>query len=268
VEPKPTEPPKPTEEEIAAQKKEQEERDLRFIQTTSEALKPKIAVSEADMEVILEGGEAAAAKMSELLVQQHATVMLETRRGVYDDVNAYIESLESRLKPVFSQQDELQKVAVETQFLQTFPEYGENEQALKAARQVAEQLVTNFPEETSKMDLNEFVEEVDRQTSNYLTSQVKMWNPKFEGDWRAFQQANLQGGAPAPEGGQTPPAQPAQGGQTPPAQAPQGGAPAAPAAPARKRPKAPAANAPAATSVVGDPHAKSWQKQTAASLAD
>jgi hypothetical protein len=266
-EPKPTEPPKPTEAELEAQRKEQEVKDRNFIDETRQRIK-YATISEGDMDVILEGGEAAAAKMSELLAQQHANTILETRRGVYEDVNNYISDLEQRLGPVFTQQDELQKAAVETQFLQTYPEYGKNPNALKAARQVAEQLVTNFPEETSKMELPEFIQEVDRQTSAYLTSQVKMWNPQFAGTWREFappEPSAAPAGAPpatpaapaAPAG--APPAAP-----TAPVAAPAPGA--APAAPAKPRP--PAANSPAATPMIGDPHAKSWQKSTAQSLAD
>ena len=259
ADPEPPAPTEPTEEEKAAQV----EKDRRFVEDTASKI-TFTKISEPDMDVILEGGEPAAAKMGELLAQQAANTILETRRGVYDDVNKYIADLESRLGPVFTQQDQLQKAAVETQFLQTYPEFGKNEHALKAARQVAEQLVTQFPEDTAKMDLPTFVAEVERQTSAYLTSQVKMWNPAFDGSWRDFQPPAAPQAAPVvPAAPQAAPAAPGAL-LAPPVPLTSPAAPAAPTA----RPRPPAANAPVATPAIGDPKARDWQTNTAKSLAD
>lgn len=262
--PKPTEPEKPkelTEEEKAEiARKEQV-----FIEETAKQIQ-FTKISEQDMDAILEGGEAAASKMSELLAKQAAHVMLETRRGIYEDVNAYIGSLEERLNPVFSQQDQLQRVAVETQFLQSYPEFSENPNALAAARQVAEQLVTQFPEETSKMELPQFIQEVERQTSSWLNSQIKLWNPAFQGTWRDFQ-GQAQPASPQPPAQAQPasPQPPAQQRMAPPA--PPAANPTQQKHMQRRRPPAPAANSPTSSAVV-DPKGRDWQSETAKSLAD
>lgn len=242
------EPPKgPSEEEV--KKMEQT-----FIAETVEKLGGRISVTEAEMDAMIEGGPEAATTLKNVLARTQATAILETRRGMYDELNSYISGLEARINPLIEQQAQLQRATVENVFVSTFPEYADNQQAMTVARQIAESMAEKYPEETQKMSHQQFAAEVDRQATQYLDSQLKVWAPQFDGGWKDFhkQMASQQPTTPT----QTPPATPA----PPPAPTP---------TPAPAKPKPPAHNSPAAPVAKGGPSTGAegnWQSGVARSL--
>lgn len=232
----------PTAEEIAAS-------EARFIQET--AAKIQTDVDTGKLEAILVGGEEGAKALASVLQSVAARAVLETRKGIYGELNPHLSRLQAQLSPLLSNQRELERISMEQAFVSKFPEYGEH---LDDARTVAQLLIEKYPSEVEQMSREEFITEVERQTNQILQSNFSRWNKT--GTWKEFKKA-----ASAPAPAQTPhvqttPAQPAQ---------PAVQQPAAPAAPSKPAVRAPSSNSPG-TLVGGKP--KDWHRGVAASLTD
>ena len=205
-----------------------------------------VTFSKDDVEKILEGGEEAAAILSARINPILAKTVLETRKSIYNELNPYFERANSVMAPLLEQQVQFERVATEQVFATRHPDFSGQ---LDRARQVAEQLIAQYPKETAAMNREQFVDEVAAQTSRILQEEYKRFNPTVTDTWReSLARQKVVAAAPA--------------------------AAAVVAAPvvaaARPAVAAPSSNSPAAgaSAAAGGATSRDWHKQTAASLVD
>lgn len=191
----------------------------------------QLSLQEGDLEAVLVGGKEGVEAFSNILRNVAARAILETRKSVYPDFEQHFANLYSALEPLHAQQFELERYATEQAFVSQFPEYSGED--LQLARSVAEELLARYPQQVNSMTREQFVAEVDRQTSNL---KQKEWSRyRREGDpesWKEYVRAQKAKAAPAS-------GQPMAGPQTQPQ-----AAPATPPAVPAPRPKPPAGNSP------------------------
>lgn len=222
-EPAPQGPPAPTAEEIA-------QREAEFINATAPTL--DAVLTEEQMDTLLTGGQEAVKLFTHLRQQDMARAVLVARKGIAEQVNPIIKALSEQIRPLAEQHQNLQVYHTEQHFVSKHKDFAPH---VQTARSVATELWKRFPEQVSRMTLDQFVDEVARQTDTILTNQYKQWFPTGNGDWRAATRAM-----------QAPAAPPAPAVVTPtPAPVP-AAAPAPQPAP-RAAVRAPASNGPAGT---------------------
>lgn len=235
--PTPAQPSGPTPEQI-------KEAESKFIND----LVPKIDVelSDKDLETVLVGGAEGAAVLTNALKRAAARAVVEARRSLADDFNPHLQEIYSRLAPIVSEAEALQRITVEQAFLQTYPEYSEY---IADAREVAEALLKAYPEQVRGMTREQFLTIVEQQTDRLKQAEFARWNPQYKGSWKQWVKEKNTPVPAAPE----------------PAPAPDPTPEPAPAPVEKPKIAAPAANPPGVV-VGGKP--KSWHKSTAASLTE
>lgn len=206
-------PPQLTPEQIA-------EREKQWVDENAKEI--SISVTPQEMEGILVGGEESVAAMQALLSRVAAQSLLLARKTIYTDLNERLlprlEAYEKQLGPVVQEYEKIQRHAAEQSFLTRYPDF-QVPTARNKARQVAEALRQQYPEQVARLSQDQFDDEVARQTDRILTDEFKTWHPDPSQTWRTFFKA------PAPPAA------------TPAAAAP----PAVPAAAPAAAPEAPAA---------------------------
>ena len=197
-----------------------------------------------ETETLLTGGDESAALLSKKFTDTVAQAVLLARKSIYAEVGPVVDRLAGTVTPLVQQQIQLEKIAVEQQFVQEHPDIVPH---VAVARSIAEELLRLYPNETRAMTREQFTREVYAQTDVYLQGEYRRFNPSASGSWR---DANKPVAPIAP---------PAAGLATP--------APA-PAVVAAVIPRAPAptANSPAGTASGGAP--QSFSKSVAKSLQD
>lgn len=136
---------------------------LAFVETTAKSLEIP-ALTEAEMDEILEGGKPAVAKFEEIRRRDLAYAIMTTREGIYNELNPVLEQTFQRiqaLQPALDEHMNWQRVRVEESFKTVYP-YMVPHMAL--AKQVAASLMKQFPEQVSKLSQEDFFKELERQT--------------------------------------------------------------------------------------------------------
>lgn len=136
---------------------------LAFVETTAKGLEIP-ALTEAEMDEILEGGKPAIAKFEEIRRRDLAHAIMTTREGIYNELNPVLEQTFQRiqaLQPALDEHMNWQRVRVEESFKTAYP-YMVPHMAL--AKQVAASLMKQFPEQVSKLSQEDFFKELERQT--------------------------------------------------------------------------------------------------------
>lgn len=206
-----------------------------------------VTMTDEELDTILAGGKDAVSAFQTIRKRDMATAILEARKGIAAGLNPVMNEMFAALKPLVANHQDIQRYQVEQQFLTKHKDFAPH---APRAKQVAEELARRFPQQVSKMTVDQFIDEVARQTDNILTNEHKQWFPGGNGDWRGALKA-AQAAA-------------AQSTVTPPAPAPAQQPIAQPAAPAAARVvRAPAANVPVGASGAASPD---WRKTVAGSM--
>lgn len=184
-----------------------------------------------ELETILNGGEDAAKLFGQKLVDAAAKAVLLARKSIYNDLNPLLSQMQNNLTPVVRSQQEVEMIAAEQQFLAAYPDYKEH---LSTVREVAQALLTQYPEQCAKMTREQLAAEVERQSSRILQENFAKWNKT--GTWKDAGKAPAAAPTPAPAAAPTPVV------------------------------PAPSANSPAATPAASAPG--NWHKSTAKDLQD
>ena len=233
LQPPPPAPKPPTAEEIAAA-------ETKYLADLNKAVGvPEI--SEQLMDTIFTGGKEGAAALSAVVRDAAARAILETRKSIYKELDPILTAHQAALRPLVDQSQQLDRITIEQEFVHSHPEF--TGESLNLARQVAETLATQYPDQVNAMSRQQFVTEVARQTDRLLNGQARQLVPGFTGTWKDL--AKFQAATAVPT------------------------APTAPVAPVVPVPKVkpPAGNSPG--SVTGMTQgARGFQRTTAASLSD
>lgn len=236
----------PTPEEISAM-------EMQFVNEFSKSV-GEIPVNEEQLEKILIGGKEGVSALVDLLKTTSARATLEARKSIYAELNPHVQTIVSQLTPLVENNAQIERFTVENMFTTQFPEY--QGELLGTAKMVAEELVKQYPQITSQYTREQFIAEVDRQSSRIIGEEFKRWNPNFQGTWKDYakmQKAAQPAATPAP---------------VPPSVAAKPAAPVSkPATPVSSKPavKAPAANSP--HNMTGG-SIKEWGKSVAGTLVD
>lgn len=126
-------------------------------------------LDEDQLNTILDGGDGAVAAFNDIRRRDAARAMLETRLSLEADLNPLLQHIHNAMAPVLERERQLAEYQITTQFSNKYAELIPHEQT---ARKVAEQLTTQYPEETSKMTPDQFVDEIARQTENILNARA------------------------------------------------------------------------------------------------
>ncbi len=236
----------PTPEEISAM-------EMQFVQDFSKTV-GDIPVNEEQLEKILIGGKEGVSALVDLLKTTSARATLEARKSIYAELNPHVQTIVSQLTPLVENNTQIERYTVENMFTAQFPEY--QGELLGTAKMVAEELVKQYPQITSQYTREQFIAEVDRQSSRIIGEEFKRWNPNFQGSWKDYskmQKAAAPAAIPAPVAAPVP--------------AKTSAPVARPSAPTSQKPsvKPPASNSP--HNMTGGA-TKEWGKSVAGSLID
>lgn len=253
---KPEDPPKPKEltpEEVA-------QREQAFIAEQAAKLDFKDVVKDDDIEALLVGGEKAVDTLSKVMKETTARAILEARRSIFAEVGPYLQNLESQVRPVIEQTQQLDTYTTTQLFEHRHPEFKEAGQ-MDLVRSMGEEIAMRYPEQVRKMTREQFVDEVARQVDPVVQQDYKRFHPSADGSWKDFfkglKNPLKQDVPPAPTGVTTTPTEP----KTPPAPKTPDASPPEPQTP--PKPKPPAASN---TRLIGG-KPLDWHKKTAQELA-
>ena len=228
-----------TPEQIAAQKTELKKQESAWCEQMAKDAELSFITTPDEVETILTGGKDAVAMLDKKMKEVCSQAVLLARKSMYHELNPKLEQLAASVTPLVTNNLQLERIAVEQQFLAAYPEYGPH---AEITRNMAEAIVAAFPKEVEQMTREQFCAEVAAQADREIQAQFLRWNP---GSTKSWKEAAKEGAAaPAPA-----------------APAP---APAAPA-PAPVKVLPPHGNSPAAAPTAGAPN---WNKDTAKSLRD
>ena len=235
-------PQEPTAEQIAGLEKEWIEQNAAEITTAT--------VSEALLDTIVLGGKEGAKALETLLKQVAAHGVLLARKSMFGDLNPVLDELRQAVVPVQQQFVQMERVAAQHEFFATYPEFSESDQDKAFVQEVAETLMTKYPEWTAKLPAGPagrkaFLAEVARQADMIKQSEFKRWFPSHPGTWKDHQREQK---AAAQQQSVATPA-------------------VAPAAPTTPRVRPPGANAPSPSPSLGSSE-KDFQRSVAAALAN
>ena len=166
----------PSPEEIAAM-------EMQFVQDFSKSV-GDIPVNEDQLEKILIGGKEGVAALVDLLKHTSARATLEARKSIYAELNPHVQTIVGQLTPLVENNAQLERYTVENMFTTQHPEY--QGELLGTAKMVAEELVRQYPQITSQYTREQFIAEVDRQSSRIIGEEFKRWNPNFQGTWKDY----------------------------------------------------------------------------------
>jgi hypothetical protein len=162
--------PAPTAEEIAQKEEEW---------VTKSSSQMKADLTEQDLETILTGGPEAVKLFSGIRQRDMARAVLSARKGIAEALNPVLENIFNSLQPVLQQHEQVQRYSVTQQFEAKHPDFKPH---MDLATKVAESLMERHPAEVGKMSTEQFLDEVARQTDNFLTQNWRRFNPS--GSWR------------------------------------------------------------------------------------
>ena len=207
--------------------------------------KLSVPITEKEMEAILSGDKDGVALLSGKLNSVVARAVLLARKSVYAELNPILGQLQANLQPVFQNTQQVEAAAAEHQFFTAYPDFSKHADTV---RKVGEALFTRYPKEVAAMTREQIMAEVAAQSDRIIQDECNRFAPGK--NWRDLSKPTAP--APAPVAAAPAPA---------PAPAPVAAAPA----PAPAKIQAPGSNSPAGTPAGGT--TKSWNKETAASLA-
>lgn len=161
----------PTPEEIA-------QRENDWIANTAPTL--AAAVTEEQLDTLLQGGPEAVKLFTQLRQTDMARAILLARKTIADGINPVFEQLFGAVAPLAQQQQQLQRETVERTFLAEHQDFVPH---VGMCREIAEQLVSLYPQQVGKMSVKQFNAEVARQADVILTNQYRMFNPSAA-SWR------------------------------------------------------------------------------------
>src|SRR5213075_148582 len=115
------------------------------------------------------------------LAQVASRSALLARKSMYEDLEPMIKNLDATLAPLLTNHQTLERATAEQQFVASYPEFKSH---LGTAREIAQALETQFPEQVRKMTQEQFAQEVAAQTDAVLQTEYKRWFPSATNTWR------------------------------------------------------------------------------------
>jgi len=164
--------PQYTPEQIAHQAAELKTQEDQWVGENSKHIAVEV-LDEGQLEKLLDGGPEAVQMFQDIRAHDAARTAYTIKASMYRELGPIFQKFEESMQPMQQYQRVQQEQAAETLLTQRHPEIAQHH--IITARQIADRLVQQYPDETNAMPIETFIDEVAIQTERHADSQAQAY---------------------------------------------------------------------------------------------